>query len=273
MTPNRLSLVTPAVLTLNEESNIQRTLQSLRWAARVVVVDSGSTDETVAIARGFANVDLVQRPFDTAAAQWSFATARAGVGSRYVLALDADMSVTSAFLAELETRFLAGSHAGGLVPITWCYSGRALVRSFCPPQLRIYRPEVVSIRQYGHTQEFCVSGSVYQFRHGVLHDDRKSFERWLSSQAAYSRLEAARLRAGSRLRIRDRIRRTGCMPFVALALAYVRAGGPFGGRRALRYALERTTYESLLAIRLMEGQGPPTDGPHGTSGIPQTQRG
>ena len=36
--------VTPLVLTYNEEANIRRVLESLQWAKRIIVVDSGSTD-------------------------------------------------------------------------------------------------------------------------------------------------------------------------------------------------------------------------------------
>ena len=42
-----------AILTFNEAANIRRTLQSVAWADELVVVDSGSTDETLAIAREF----------------------------------------------------------------------------------------------------------------------------------------------------------------------------------------------------------------------------
>jgi len=61
MTP---SDITPLILTFNEAANIERTLARLTWAARVVVVDSFSTDDTVDICRRYANVDVVPRRFD-----------------------------------------------------------------------------------------------------------------------------------------------------------------------------------------------------------------
>lgn len=50
------SMVTPVLLTYNEEVNIARTLAGLRWARRVIVVDSFSNDQTECIARSFSNV-------------------------------------------------------------------------------------------------------------------------------------------------------------------------------------------------------------------------
>ena len=242
----------PAVLTFNEEPNLRRTLESLRWAARVVVVDSGSTDATERIARSFPNVEFFVRRFDCYQNQWRFAVSETGITADFVLALDADMAATPAFVTEFEEEFLTGGFAGGLVPIQWCYFGKPLLRSFCPPQLRLFRREAVQIAQPGHAQEFTVRGTVRSFTAGVWHEDRKSVERWLNSQANYSRQEEERLRQQRALRPRDRLRGTGWMPAVAIFLSYWRAGGPFGGKRALRYAWERATYESILAIRVLD---------------------
>jgi glycosyltransferase involved in cell wall biosynthesis len=247
-----MSEVTPIVLTFNEEANLARTLESLRWAARVVVVDSGSTDSTRQIAAGFSNVEVFTRAFDGFGNQWNFGIRQTGILSDLVMALDADMAVTAQCLSELRTKFLPGGYAGGILPIHWCYFGKPLWGSFCPPQLRLFRRDLVQIGEFGHAHDFKIAGEVYTFKHGVWHEDRKPVERWLQSQASYSRLEDKRLQSGDRLRPRDRVRQSGWMPFLAGSLAFLRAGGPFGGKRALRYAWERVTYESLLAIRVLD---------------------
>jgi glycosyltransferase involved in cell wall biosynthesis len=240
------------LLTFDEEPNLGRTLESVRWAERVVIVDSGSTDATERIARSFPNVAFFVRRFDRHRDQWRFAIHETDIESEFVLALDADMAVTPAFVTELEKEFFPGGFAGGLVPIEWCYFGKPLRASFCPPQLRLFRGDAVQIVQAGHTQEFGIDGRIHSFASGVRHEDRKSLERWLQSQAQYSRLEQERLRHPQGLRPRDRLRRTGWMPAVAAILSYLRAGGPVGGKRALRYAWERATYECVLAIRVID---------------------
>ncbi|HEX9555678.1 MAG TPA: glycosyltransferase, partial [Reyranella sp.] len=68
-----LAEITPVILTYNEAANIGRSLERLTWARQVVIVDSGSTDETLSIAGRYANVRTVYRPFDTHARQWRFA--------------------------------------------------------------------------------------------------------------------------------------------------------------------------------------------------------
>jgi glycosyltransferase involved in cell wall biosynthesis len=44
-----LEKITPLILTYNEEPNIDRTLQQLRWAKEIIVIDSYSTDRTLDI--------------------------------------------------------------------------------------------------------------------------------------------------------------------------------------------------------------------------------
>jgi glycosyltransferase involved in cell wall biosynthesis len=250
--------ITPVVLTYNEAPNIGRTLGALDWARRVVVVDSGSTDSTAAVARSFANVEFCLRRFDSHAAQWAYAIGRAGRRTEYALALDADMVVTPEFVRELQARFLGRGFAGAIVPFRYLVRGRPLPGCLYPPDLRVFRPASVEVVQDGHTQRFSLAGPRYRFHAKILHDDRKPLERWLNSQEAYARLEQARLDGGAPGSLKSTLRRIGLMPLVAGASAYLRAGGPLGGWASLEYAYERMTFETLLAMRILrEAPGGP----------------
>ena len=59
------SQITPMIICKNEEANIARVLEPLTWAQRIVLIDSGSTDATLAIAQHFAQVDVLHRDFDS----------------------------------------------------------------------------------------------------------------------------------------------------------------------------------------------------------------
>lgn len=97
--------VTGVVLTLNEEQNLERCLSSLDgWVRAAVVVDSGSTDGTVEIARRHEAI-VIQHPFRSHVQQWRWALNQLPVSTGWVLALDADQRVTPELKAELEDLF------------------------------------------------------------------------------------------------------------------------------------------------------------------------
>ncbi|HEU5130546.1 MAG TPA: glycosyltransferase, partial [Pyrinomonadaceae bacterium] len=85
-----LTDITPLILTYNEAPNIARSLSALTWANDIVVVDSFSDDDTVAIARSDSRVRVFQRAFDTHRNQWEFGLKETGISTPWVLALDAD---------------------------------------------------------------------------------------------------------------------------------------------------------------------------------------
>ena len=64
--------VTVVIITYNEIANIGRTLDSLRWARRILVIDSGSTDGTVEAIAGYSNAEVHFRAFDSFARQCNY---------------------------------------------------------------------------------------------------------------------------------------------------------------------------------------------------------
>jgi len=92
--------VTPLVITYNEAANIARTLDRLLWARRIVVIDSGSTDETLQILRSYPQAEVIHRAFDDFASQCNFGIDQ--VETPWVLSLDADYELSTGFLDEIQ---------------------------------------------------------------------------------------------------------------------------------------------------------------------------
>lgn len=253
--PTLTQMITPLVLTYNEEPNIGATLTTLAWAPRVVVLDSGSTDKTEEIARSFRNVAWVARTFDNHGNQWQYGIRQTDIETEYVLALDADMRPSSDFVAEVEEFANRGNFAGACVPFEYRVLGRRLRGSIYPPQVRIFRRHGVRVTQPGHSQVFEVSGPVYRFRSAVIHEDFKPFDRWLINQTRYAALEAERIRAARTWKLKDSLRRLGISPLLWGIFAYARAGGPLNSPAARAYGYERLIFEAMLARTLAAGSG------------------
>lgn len=97
-----MTKLTVIIPTLNEESNIQRALDSVFFADEIIVIDSYSSDKTVKIVKK-NNVTLLQRKFDDFSSQKNYAIQKAS--NDWVLIVDADEEVTVELSKEIKEIF------------------------------------------------------------------------------------------------------------------------------------------------------------------------
>jgi glycosyltransferase involved in cell wall biosynthesis len=246
--------VTGLVLTYNEAPNIARTLARLSWLARVIVVDSESTDETPQIASTFPNVRLIARPFTSHEDQWNFGLQCAGITSEWVLALDADYVLTDDVIREIQGLDAGTEVSGYAASFDYCVDGRPLRGAAYPPVTVLFRRARARYQQDGHTQRVRVDGTVVPLQARIRHDDRKSLTHWLSAQAKYMRLEADKLTHATpgTLDVVDQLRRWIVVAPPAMFLyCYLLRGGILDGRAGLFYALQRAASELILSLFLV----------------------
>jgi glycosyltransferase involved in cell wall biosynthesis len=242
--------VTPLVLTRDEEPNIARTLGQLTWAREVIVVDSISSDATVAIAQTFPNVRVVQRAFDDLASQWNFALAQAS--TEWVLTLDADYFVPPGFVHELAALDPATNVSAYESTFKYAVGGETLRASLYPRRAVVLRRNRCTNFMDGHTQRVRVDGDTLPLRTPLIHDDRKSMARFIERQRRYMRDEAVKIRRGDSLNFASRVRKLRVVaPFAVVFHALFIKGLIFDGRAGLRYAWERFIAELILSRELM----------------------
>jgi len=247
--------ITPLVLTFNEAPNIDRTLARLQWAERVVVVDSFSTDETLAICGRYPNVDLKQRRFDNHTDQWNWGLDQ--IATEWVLSLDADYVLTEALIDELSAWRPTDDRDGYYARFTYCVFGKRLRGSLYPPRVVLFRRSACRYVPDGHTQRLRVSREPGWLNGRIEHDDRKPVDRWVADQLRYAALEAHHLTTTPRAELSkpDLIRRKA-----VLAPGLVFFYTLFGQRLILDawpgcyYALQRTCAELMISLRLVEAR-------------------
>src|SRR5229473_8097209 len=88
-----------AIVTLNEEANVGRVLESVRWADEIVLVDSGSTDRTCEIAREYGT-RVIMEPWRGYTGQKNYALDLCT--KDWVLSLDADEEVSPELAEEIQ---------------------------------------------------------------------------------------------------------------------------------------------------------------------------
>lgn len=249
--------VTPIVLTFNESPNIGRALARLADFSEVLVVDSGSTDDTLALVAGFPNTRVIHRPFDSFAGQWNFAIREGGIQTEWVLAMDADYLLPADFLAELASLQPADDTPAYRLSFDYCIFGRKLSGTLYPPIIALYRHNKVHYLQDGHCMRAQVSGTVSSLSSRILHDDRKPLSRWLASQAKYADQEAELLinKSTGELRMQDRLRRLMVVtPWLVPLYCMTVGRGFLDGWPGIYYALQRGIAEAILSLKLLEAK-------------------
>lgn len=252
---NFLAQVTPIVLTYNEAPNIRRSLDQLRAFEEVLIVDSGSSDDTLDIIAEFPNTRVIKRPFDSHSNQWNFAIRDGGIKTEWALALDADYILTEEFIDELDALCPSTGMNAFRISFIYCILGRKLSGTLYPPVIGLYRYSLTHYIQDGHTQRAQVIGEIGELMSRVLHDDRKPLSRWLASQAKYADLEAELLlsKPARELRIQDRLRRMMLItPWLVPLYCLTVGRGLLDGWAGLYYAMQRGVAESVLALKLIE---------------------
>jgi glycosyltransferase involved in cell wall biosynthesis len=245
--------LTVMILTFNEEPNIARTLDAVKWAGRILIIDSGSTDATLDIVARYSQARVVRRKFDSFAEQCNFGLTE--IRTAWVLSMDADYELTPEIAAEIRAlapgREVSGYRAGFIYRMY----GRSLRAALYPPRTVLYRPERAHYRNEGHGHRAFVDGDVRDLRGFIYHDDRKSLTRWLSSQQGYARREADYLLSSPRAELKrtDRIRLMGWpAPILVFFYTLLWKRCILDGWPGWLYVLQRSLAEMMIAIELVD---------------------
>lgn len=244
--------VTPLIVSYNEEQNLPRVLAALAWAKQILIVDSGSTDDTAGIAAADPRIRFISRQFEAHANQWNFGLTQ--VNTEWTLALDADYICPAGLAEELE-RLPAGRDSY-FADFTYAIFGKLLRGALYPARAVLFRTAACHYEQDGHTQRLAVDERrAGRLRSKIIHDDRKPLARWLASQAKYAALEGDKLLTtpSERLGWKDRLRKLIVLapPLTLMYCLFVKLL-ILDGWPGLYYSLQRTYAELLLSLELLD---------------------
>jgi glycosyltransferase involved in cell wall biosynthesis len=182
--------ISATVVTLNEEANVGRAIESLRCCDEIVVVDSGSSDATVEIARRYG-ARVIESEWRGYAAQKNFAAREAS--HDWVLSLDADEALSEALEAEIWEIKRGGPQADAYtIPRLAQYMGRWILHSGWYPdrKVRLYdRRKARWVGEYVH-ESVKVDGRVAHLKSNLLHYTCSSLSQHLRTMDRYTTLAA-----------------------------------------------------------------------------------
>lgn len=182
----------------DESANIAAALESVRWADEIVVVDSGSTDDTVAIASRYTDRVIV-RDWPGYAAQKN--TAATLASHDWILSIDADERVTGSLATEIRSVLATEPTAAAfrLPRVTW-HLGRWIRTTDWYPdyQIRLYHRQRARWAGAHVHESVQVDGPVGTLTHDLQHYAYRDIADHLETIDRYTTLAAQQMREQGR---------------------------------------------------------------------------
>ena len=237
------------IITFNEADRIDACLASLDFCEDIVVVDSGSTDDTRERAAAHGARVLV-RPFDGFRSQKAFAVAQAR--HEWVLCLDADERVDARLRASIEAARTGGfgAAAGYRFARLSEYFGAFLRHGNAYPDrvLRLFDRRRGGWRGEREIHEaVSLDGPVHTLAGNLEHHPYRSLAEQLAKQERYAQMMAEHLHARDK---RARLHQILLNPWWRFVRGYLLRGGFLDGWRGLLYALVRVEYVRRKFLKL-----------------------
>lgn len=230
-----------AIITLNEEANLPRTLESVRWADEIVVVDSGSTDATERIAREHG-AKFIPHDWPGFGAQKNFAL-RQCTGD-WILALDADEEVSPELALEIQAVVSAPAEFEACtMPRRNLFLGKWLRHGGMYPdrKLRLVRNGVAWFEERPVHEDIKFSGPTGELRGDLVHHAYPTVSEYLEHLQRYSTLAAQTVPRHGGLWFAAQ---TLMNPYATFAYNYFLRGGFLDGRAGFLYHACHSAYVS-----------------------------
>ncbi len=237
------------VITRNEEKNIVACLESARWADEIVVLDSGSSDRTVELARQFTDRVLTV-PWEGFGKTKNRAVAEATMP--WIFVLDADERITPELRQEIEEIVRAdGPLDGYRVPRRNFFCGRFIKHLGWYPDysIRLFRRDKGRFVEREVHESVQVQGRVGTLRHPMLHYTYTSLSDFVQRLDRYSTLAAQELlKQGKRPLWGELVWR----PWLTFLKLYILQRGFLAGRDGYLLASLYSTYTLVKYAKARE---------------------
>jgi glycosyltransferase involved in cell wall biosynthesis len=184
--------VTAIIPCKNEEASIAEAIESVSWADEILVVDSYSTDNTLAIARELG-VKVLQRPFDTHARQKNWAIENAS--HNWIFILDADERVPAVLAAEIKNILQTANEpdkAAYWIGRQNYFMGKLVRYSGWQYDkvIRLFRKDLCRYPEVQVHEEISTTGTVGQLKNKLIHYTYRGLRQYLEKWDHYTWLSA-----------------------------------------------------------------------------------
>lgn len=184
--------ITVIVLTKNEEKNIEACITSAKQiATRILIVDSGSTDRTVDIAK-VNGAETCFHQWSGHAAQFNWALDNCKISTEWVFRLDADERISEELADEIKKKLESSNKVNGYQMRRRVYFMNKWIKHGGTHKIyfiRLFRYGKGRVENRLMDEHIIVDGEVEKLDGDLIHYDYKGLNTWLNKHIWYSDLE------------------------------------------------------------------------------------
>jgi len=185
--------VSALAITLNEASTIKKLIEGVSFADEIIIVDSYSTDDTVAIANEYDNVKVIQREFNNFSDQKNFAISKAS--NDWIVFFDPDEEITKELVQEIKNTLQNPKSIAYYVKRRLYFMNKKIKYSgFQTDQvIRLFNKNYCKYNgQFVH-ETLSVNGKTAMLKACLPHHTYRSFEEYKQKLNNYNSLQAKML--------------------------------------------------------------------------------
>lgn len=239
------------IITKNEAHNIRSCLESIRWADEIIVVDSGSSDDTVNICKTLGAQVHVTSDWPGFGIQKNRALSYATC--EWVFSIDADERVTAELHSEIDSAVNnPNGHSGFRIPRLSSFCGRYMRHSGWYPDFvtRLFRRGTARFSEDLVHESLIVDGSVGKLHQSLLHETFRDLDELLEKINQYSTAGALTL---SKKNKTATLKKAVARAVWAFIRTYILRAGFLDGREGFMLAVStaESTYYRYAKLMLL----------------------
>lgn len=245
----------------NEELNIKKCLNKLKWIKKVYLLDGNSTDRTIKIAKKFKNTKIIKLKKNINYTQKLNFLLNLNK-NKWVFMLDADYVLTNKLIREIKKLNFDDLERKKIFALKIKIYNKIyktiIKESLYPNKILIFKNLNTYYKKFGHGEKLILNSKIKLLENSLHHEnlnDLYNFKKWKKNQINYSIIEGFKIsnQKFKELRIQDLIRRFPPLNIIFLIFYLIIIKKIFFYKKAgFYYLFQRLFFETLLSISIIQ---------------------
>jgi glycosyltransferase involved in cell wall biosynthesis len=245
------NMISAVILTKNEEKNIERCLKSIKWCNEIIIIDDGSLDRTVEIAKKYKSTIYFRKLGNDFSSQRNFGLSKAK--NEWIMFVDADEVVSDALAYEISNVILiadqdVNGYHGFYIKRTDFLWGKLLMYGETGKIkfLRLAKRNSGEWEGMAH-EEWKIKGKIGELKNSLMHFPHQTFEEFLREINLYTSIRARELKSKN---VKSNFLSILFFPIMKFIFNYFIKAGFMDGIRGLIFAITMSFHSFLVRGKL-----------------------